>query len=716
MITDAESITRTAQQLVVDYKPATGSPPSYPADWRPVWSAKVDRIEIAHGAATSQATFWFPLARWHESFVSLGDMIRITTDQPKQGDRTCVFSGFVTSFLSDFSGGTEKTAAHERCAVVCRDYRWLLSVTTPVFGQAIRGPDDYTDYGTADQLPISHSFRMLSGRRTIFNAAGKPNKDPVELTVTDAAGNFLCHTPIFAPADSGVPWSARDMIRYILSPDANSAYDYLTIANPANLPGLSAADFDRVINHVVVDGLDALEAVDAVCRHIGFSFRENYDPEGNPSIVFYKLAAASAYLRNTQNPTILHELYAPAVAGDITVPIAEGKKMLWSMTLAEDIARVINEPWGIGAPHRFEFTAELVPAWSDSALLPDTTENLTRLYKIDADLQSETNPNSFAFFKYYHTRGSQFIRDVGRKWALNETGRYSSSTYDRGMPFDFSTVIPAQYIYDSDGKRLYAAVARKLLPCLTADKDDMNTIGVIVEFSFDGGSTWQQIPAAPSNLADEAGIRIEQPNLAEMVDQAEGTISGGDLDGVQLNYWTSLCGDKLAGRSFKAGKWHTRVRVTCSVQMDERLYSFAGPAGYSGSPFSHAKLFDFSSKYRLDHRTDSSTMSSSGLPSLDVNDLANITNHIAAIRQANEDMSVSGQFTLERLWLGDGASEPDFACGDCIEEITGRGYSLKSRMGGINVYPEIIKIIYLPEKQMTKLITRDLRFAEVKFS
>jgi len=710
---DAKSITRTARQLVAEYKPATGSPPSYPANWRPVWAANIDRIEIAHGAKPSTAVLWWPLLRWHENIVSWADMVRIRTNEPNAAERTCVFSGFVTSYLSDFSGGTDRSGAHERCAVVCRDYRWLLSVTTPVFGQAIRGPDDYSSFGTPDQQPIDHSFRWLSGRRAIFNADGKPNRDPVELKVLDKTGGLMCYTPIFAGPESAVPWTARQMVRYILSPDANEAYDYLPIRDPSTLSGLSHADWDRVLNHIVVDGLNALDALELICKHLGWSFREDYDSEGNANFVFYKLAAASSYVRSSSSPTVLHALHAPYVAEPIDVPISEGKKMLWSMSLAEDIAAVINKPWGLGAPHRFEFTAELVPAWSDSDLVPDTSENNANLYKTDADLQAETNPNQYSFYKYYHSRGSNFKRDVGRKWTLNESGAYSAAVYDRGMPFDFATVIPARYITDADGKRLYAPVARRLLPSLTVDKDDLNTIGIIVEFSFDGGFNWQQIPAAISNLKDEAGIRINQPNLAEMVDQSEGTISGGPLDGVQLNFWTSLCNDKLLGLSYKEGDWWTRVRVTCSIQMDERLYAVATPAGYSGSPFHHSKVYDFSGKYHLDQRTASSDFYGSALPAREADDTVWFGNHLQAIREANEDMSISGQFTLERLWLGDGSGEPEFACGDCIEEITGRDYPLRSQMGGTAIYPEIIKIIYLPDKQKMKLITRDLRFAEV---
>ena len=65
------------------------------------------------------------------------------------------------------------------------------------------------------------------------------------------------------------------------------------------------------------------------------------------------------------------------------------------------------------------------------------------------------------------------------------------------------------------------------------------------------------------------------------------------------------------------------------------------------------------------------------------------------------------------FWLGDGRSFPDFVLGDCIEKITGREYPLSATFGKTKIYPEIIQIIYLPEVQRQKLITRDLRYAEV---
>lgn len=765
-IADAKNLSRAAQRLIVEARRAYGSPPVYDTLWQPVWGAKVDRIEIKKDSQPSTAVIWFPDLRWEQTRnLFWGDMVRIRTNERLAAERTIVFQGFLTNYLSEFSGGTEQpNTAFERNAITCQSYRWLLSVTSPVVGQRARGPDDYLNYGTIDQSPKDDSYIHATGRRAIFNAGGKPNRDPSALT-REGYGDI----PIFTDSERAEYWTARDMLCYILSHLNNRAYRYLPIPDPAQLTGLDHFDWDRVLNHIVVDGLNVLEAVQLICRHLGWSFREDYENDGAVALVFYKPGAAFGYSR--QNTTILHYLHAPRVSENIADAVAEGKKMLWSMTLAEDIGAIVNWPLGLGAPHRFEFTAELVPAWLDDDLEPDTSEANANLFFTEAELQELTDPDSKSYYKNYHPRGSQFSRNVGRKWALNESGHYSvaprwvrdkyyevddlvnngvhtykclvphlselmnqpprgsrwqkTDGYDRGMPFDFSGCVPPQYIFDAEGKRLFAPFNRCLLPCLTVNKDTLTSVGTKLEFSFDAGESWQIILAATDYLKDECGIYIDEPNLADLVDQNEGAVSEEEeekkLQGLPLNYWTSLCGDKLWERKFKdkdseapdAKPWKTRIRITASVQMDRRLARQSPPSPVSITPFDHSQIYDFSEKCGLTRRDSSSVFSVAGMPVRQVDSTDRLDGCLQAIRKANEDMSVSGQFTLERLWLGDGSGWPDFALGDCIEKITGREHDLSVAFGDGVVYPEIIQIIYLPDRQRMKLITRDLRFAEV---
>lgn len=711
MTDDYKNIDRTAQALVVEYKSAAGSPPDYGAGWNIAYGAKVDRIEINYGIKPSVAVIWFPEFRWDtQSPLKNSDMVRIRTDSPSP---SIVFSGFVTSPLKQFSGGGLSDGSYERNAVKCLDYRWLLSATSPIYGQIARGPDDYDGYGTADQVAISDAWTFLSGQRCIFNPDGKPNRDPVDLVVSTV--NFSTDVPIFIDTEKGEYFTAKQMLQYILNPLLNRAFKYFPLFDISQNPSLNHDDWDKVLHNIIIDGLGAIEAVELICRNIGWSFRQSSTTNQTAYLEFFKPGHADSYNRSLSNPTILHSLHAPAVGDSVKISVDWGKKLLWSMTYEGDTADIINQPWSIGSPHRFEITAELVPAWLDEDLEPETEGSL---YLTEAQLQDITNPNDYNYYKHYHVRGESFKRAVGRKWALNESGRYTNENdYDRGTPFDFSEVIPEKYIKNKKQKRLFAPYRRQLLPCLTLDKENLNSVGIVVEFSFDSGENWQIIPCSISSLTDECGIYIEEENLCEMIDQAGGIIPEGSLSGEELNYWVSLCHDNieffLHEEEEEDYEWKTRIRVTASIQMDQRVLRPSPRQSSSGSLFELVALYDFSDKYSLQKRTESSRFHESDLDAWEVDSTEQITAHIDGIRNANQDMSISGQFILDRLWLGEGSGQPDFMVGDGIKNITGRDYDLKANLAGSTVYPEIVKIVYSPERQHTELITRDLRFAEV---
>jgi hypothetical protein len=458
--------------------------------------------------------------------------------------------------------------------------------------------------------------------------------------------------------------------------------------------------------------MDLVSLIAKVCRNIGWTWREDYT-ETAVQWVFFKPGTAASAARSATQPTILHTLHAPDVNDRIDIAVASGAKMLREANFARDIAGIINNPWGLGDLQRFEFTAELVPAWKDSDFTLDDNDSYANLYKTDADLAGETNPNQFDYFKYYHTRGSSFSRDLGRKWALNETGRYSGEDYDRGGIFDFAKVIPAEYIKSPTGSRLYGPFSRHFDRCLTFDKDSVNSLGIVVEFSFDAGSTWQVLPVTLENLLGECGIRITNPNLADLTDVNQGIIASGDLQGKELNYFTSLADDKVNHRSFKDGQWKTRCRVTATVAMDNRLLKISRPDSASGSPFFQASIFSMTDRYTFSQRTPQSRFYGTGLPAWNTDESEKLYAHIDAIRLANEDASINGRFTLDRLWAGDGSGVPPFALGDGIAGLSGRTLSFAQIASGRTTYPEIIQIVYRPVQQTQQLITRDPRLAEV---
>lgn len=706
-MSDKTQLVRTAEPMLVSFRRWTAM--GYETEWQTIPAARPASITLNAGGRSNEATLLFPTLRWHEDFdLKAGDLVQITTTAATP---ITVFVGFLTSRRVGFSGGDDSGGGFERNAAVCLDYRWLYNTTSPIFGQVARGVDDYTDFGTPQQSPIVNQATLMSARRTIFNPDGRANRDPVELDISnwEQRPGAAQDVPIFCSVDNAAAafWTARQMIRYLLNPYYNRNWEVFPIPDPAAMIGIEHTDFDAVLSGVVCDGLGAIDAVMTVLDQIGWSMREDY-LGGGAYWVFYKPGAATGTARSADQPTILHELYAPPVGSAITAAVAAGKKLCFIGEAVTDAAAVVNNPLGLGAPDRFEATFELVPAWQDSAI-PAT---LDPPYVLDADLPDD--PDEVEYFRKFHSRGADFMRDVGRKWALNEAGQYSDTgTYDRGVPFDFSDVISAAHLTDPvTGRRMYGPFARTFLPALSYDAESLNSAGILVELSFDGGTTWEPFEGVVENLPGECGIRIAEPNLADILSKhtlfAEG---GGDV-----NYWSSLFADRESGRSFKGGQWLTRVRVTATVQMDQRIMYYAEPSGRSGSPLHHTRVFDFTDRYVRSSRAISSVFYDMGLPAFEADESDVLASHLDLLRAVNEDASINGRFVLDRLWVAAAddvdAGVPCFRVGDGITQIAGRDYSLLASYDGQTpVYPEVVQIIYDIERQAQTLITRDLRLA-----
>lgn len=727
---DATQLDRTAQVLWVHIDPVTpaGSSgiPSHTGTWRETIAAQVETVAIHAGGKPSAARVFFPGLRWDEdSGIRKGDRIRITAAPSVTGSLVPLFSGFVVRDRLGFSGGEgssgrETTSlAHETNGFLALDHRWLLDTTCPIFGQVARSADDYLDFAASPwQDPQFGKYTRLTGRRCVFNADSQPNRDPaLYQTREEDAGVAL-----FADTDRGEYWRARDILRYLAYwCKSETAYAHYPWSDPATWPGIDHADWDAILYHVSCEGLSLLESFQLLAEKIGWSFREDYTVTGQAYLTFYKIGAAATATRASTAPTIQHRLYAPPAGESVAVGVAQGQKMLWTLRLDEDIASVVNQPLGLGAPRRVEITTELVPAWPDSLLTPDTTGDANEnLYYTESEIAELEYPQSKTYVNRYHTRGASFAtyRDVGRRWALNESGRYTGTAapgYDRGAPWDPRSVIDLDWCQDKTGRLTVAPLRRQLLPCLTESADGAGSIGILVEFSFDGGSTWHAIPAAIESLPDEAGIWIADANLAEIAPVPAETISGGDLDGMSVNLWTSLCADSLAGNEYKDGEWSTRCRVTCSIQLDQRLRSVAPISDRSGSPFAQSRVYNFSDDYRHSARCDSSQYATATASSLTVDaddDRSRLNARLAALRAIHEDAAVSGMFVLDRLWTGPDAYDagPDFRPGDAIVAIEGRSRSLAASFGNRSVYPEIIAVTYDAQTQRQELITRDLRF------
>jgi len=127
-----------------------------------------------------------------------------------------------------------------------------------------------------------------------------------------------------------------------------------------------------------------------------------------------------------------------------------------------------------------ESTFALIAGWDDSLATYDPD-----------DFSPSANPD-FAT-----------IRDVFRKWVLNEDGRYSRSPYGREDSPDLSA------IFEDES---YVRRPRRFLECLSRDALG-RSLGVYAEVSLDGGTSWQRLAITARVLPGECGLYLTDDPL-----------------------------------------------------------------------------------------------------------------------------------------------------------------------------------------------------------
>ncbi|MCJ7778435.1 MAG: hypothetical protein MUP16_08995, partial [Sedimentisphaerales bacterium] len=250
----------------------------------------------------------------------------------------------------------------------------------------------------------------------------------------------------------------------------------------------TARDFD-------VTGLDVLEALRRCCERTGlrFEFVPRFVSTGpEQAIVFYRSGTGRIVELNCQK------------AGE---RFSISKTNISKWLSQKNFFPVTHRYIGQGDFKIYEATFELVKAW-------DPADEST-----DYDTFSPTtNPD---FYK---------VKDVYRKWVLNEAGDYSDTPYGQGDAFDFSK------IFESSN---FVQRRRRFWPALTTDKQD-KSLGYFLEASFDNGLNWWQYLYAFNNLLDECGVWLSS-------------------DSLDIDTWVA------------ALKGVLKFRITASVISDERL-------------------------------------------------------------------------------------------------------------------------------------------------
>jgi len=362
----------------------------------------------------------------------------------------------------------------QKTEIIVRDYSASLRRHT-VYGQCLLRSDGSTI--------------LLPGLETVFNPLGQPNASSEPVSVDGRA-----RTVFSADAGGAKTWTCADAIRYLLS-------EYIPAGGPywPDREQLLALTESRPLRDLDVTGLDLLEALHRCCDAAGvwFQFMPRLAQAGPAqAIVFHRKGQGREIELNCQR------------AGE---SLGLSRTSIGALHSERTFYPVTHRYIGQGDFKVYEATFDLVKAWDP------TLEGIS--YRVFCP---STNPE---FYK---------VKDVYRRWCLNEGGDCG------GPPYDFSRLFE---------RADHAPRRRRFWPALSTNAQGAS-LGYFLQVSYDDGLHWRVYPHAFNNLLDECGVWLSSDQL--------------DVD-----TWVAALKDTL------------RMRITASVVSDERLTCTIadGPAG-----------------------------------------------------------------------------------------------------------------------------------------
>jgi hypothetical protein len=368
----------------------------------------------------------------------------------------------------------------ERVEIIAKDFSAILERIT-VYGQRVLRSDG--------------SVVLLPGFETVFNPLGRGNA-AAQQVITDGK----IHAVFGVEPQNAVAWSCAEVINYLLS-----VYVQCCDVHWPSTEQLLALTEGQPVRDLDVTGLTLREALQRCCAEAGLQFR--FVPrlaETGPSqaMVFYRNGCGRTVELNYQQ------------RGE---SLSLSRTNVSRLHSRREFYPITRRYVGQGDFRVYEATMELVKAWDPE--LEDISYS---------KFSASTNP------EFYR------VKDVYRKWCLNEAGAYTSAPCHQGEPYDFSRIF---------AQTNYVHRRRRFWPALSTDAQG-RSLGYLLQVSFDDGLHWWPYLSAFNNLLDECGVWLSSDRL--------------DMD-----TWVAALRGVL------------RFRITASVVSDERLTCVVadGPVG-----------------------------------------------------------------------------------------------------------------------------------------
>ncbi len=424
-------------------------------------------------------------------------------------------------------------------------------------------------------------LKFVENEQCLFN----DGRESLASFATHAVGARSCR--VFQPAPPGQPWSVPDILGYLLA-----AHVPAEIACPSleELEGLASGIWP---GRVSLTGLTVCEAIARIASLGGLAVRGSLNwAEGalTRGLVFYRPGRIGR-----RRPVRLQR---------------HGEKLdsrrsdLWKGQLVVGRRPARRGILVLGDWKRYESSFELARAW-------------------EASLESYR----YSSFVCGDSPDWPAVKDVFRKWALNEAGAYSGPPCNLPV-FDFSSISEQDF---------FLSTPRRFKPCLSLGRDG-RSLGVVVEVSLDDGAHWKPYGGPIRVSTDECALY--------------------------------LAGDALPGEYFQAALSHeARLRVTATVVSDRRIA--VQLAGESGCGLEVVQMLK--ARWAKVH-SGSIFCQRSDLPAPAERDDTACLMQLARNFSESDAGAVEAEMTLG--WL-----DPNWNVGDIVDRIAGRELSLATFPG-----------------------------------
>jgi len=464
----------------------------------------------------------------------------------------------------------------------------------PLLGRCIGGRRTWTSYGDA---------KRIDGLPLVFNPYGRPNASPQQYDPGAGGGGGGAYT-IFAADTSAdaIPWTLDEAVAHLLSEYGES--EDVVVPTAAEV---RAAVSPLAIRDVTLEGRTLGDALAEMLRLTDACLVATAEP--GPDAVVRRLEI----VRADGGPAswLAHQPVGRTYAAGATNFSALTASFHFDDAPRRYVAR--------GDVKLYESTFDLVAGWDDSLATYDAD-----------DFSPATNTNFDA------------VRDVFRKWVLNEAGDYTASPYSRGAAADLGAVFEGAP---------YVRRRRRFLPCVSSD-DLGRSRGVHIEMSVDGGESWERLSLGVRVLADECGIVLTDDPLPPQY---------------------------LAA----AMRGSVRIRVTATIESDSRLAAECGDAEDAGQA-GRVRHISAASGYRFRRVASTSLFYGHG-PTDEVDDTARLQELVRAAYDADRAAPAPSRIQIPYLALG-------HRVGERILGVRGRMLELAPRYAEFVAAPVVRRV------------------------